>query len=85
LGQNEKLESSHGLTARIPGILGRAKKFPEACKSQGDTEQPTETKGKPRNDGAALHNQVQSQCNSMPNDADCLALTIQAHQQGDIE
>jgi hypothetical protein len=55
-----------------------AKKFPRACKSQGDTEHPEKTLGLSLIRVDALQNPVQF-------DPETLAATISAHIQGDIE
>jgi hypothetical protein len=68
-------------------IAGNEKKHPEACKSQGDTEQYGESLGKTTKPGEALQKAVQSIIFGPLDDdeLELLALTLAAHRQGNIE
>ena len=57
-------------------ITGNAKEHPEACKSQGDAEQPAETRGIIQNSVKALHNPVQSPADFEPHDRNAADLGI---------
>src|SRR5262249_37091181 len=68
-------------------LRGNSKKFPEACKSQGDSEHIAESTEKTRETQnypqGALQNPVHS--TEILSESELLRHTIAAHVQGDIE